>query len=169
MLSAEDSPARTSALAELEEDWTAIGADCGLNTSESFAWCDLDSSLLRTAQRSLFGGLQEFSATLPPAGLMRSGRLFARPILLCRIVENDCSLLPTPTASMGQRGWGLSKTGRLRYSQSTYDNAMRHGYKPPISLLEWMMGFEAGHTACEGTHSETPSSPKSPNGSVEES
>ena len=169
MLSAGDSRARTLLLEEPDWGWLENVAASGLSTSESFAFCDLDSLSLKTPQLCLFGGLSEFCATLPPAGLMRNGKLFARPILLCRTVENACSLLPTPTASMGKRGWGLSRTGRLRYSQTIYDNAMRHGYKPPITLLEWMMGFEERHTDLGDMQSAMPSSPKSPNGSDAES
>ncbi len=163
-LSAGGSLAKILESEELEVDWRAREAAFGFNTSELFAFFDPQSLSLRTAQHCLFEDSIRFCVDFPPAGLMRSGRLFARPILLCRTVENDCSLLPTPTASMGKRGWGLSKTGRLRYSRQIYDNAMRHGYKPPITLLEWMMGFEENHTAIADTPSAMPSCPKSQNG-----
>jgi hypothetical protein len=99
--------------------------------------------------------------------MVRNGKLYMRPILGCRIVENESLLLPTPTRSFGvnARGWGLSQTGRLRYSQQTEDNAKRFGYRPPIALLEWMMGFPENHTAIELAASGMPLSQRQPSGS----
>src|SRR5690606_32519917 len=67
------------------------------------------------------------------------------------------------------RGWGLSKTGRLRYSQQMQDNALRFGYRPPIALLEWMMGFPENHTHIERAVLATLSCRPLPNGSQSES
>jgi hypothetical protein len=87
----------------------------------------------------------------PKAGVMRGGQVHPRPQLLCRQVENRDALLPTPTRSFGvnARGWGLSKTGRRRYSEQTQQNAWRFGARPSIELLEWMMGFPSGWTDVE--------------------
>jgi hypothetical protein len=99
--------------------------------------------------------------------MVRNGKLYSRPILNCRIVENESLLLPTPTRSFGvnARGWGLSQTGRRRYSEAVEANAKRFGYRPPIALLEWMMGFPENHTAIELAASGMPLSLRLPNGS----
>jgi hypothetical protein len=142
--------------------------DCGLNTSESLASYDLNTSSWKTSQLCLEGESTEFSGTWPQSGMVRNGKLYMRPTLGCRIVENESLLLPTPTRSFGvnARGWGLSQTGRLRYSQQTEDNAKRFGYRPPIALLEWMMGFPENHTAIELAASGMPLSLQQQNGLV---
>ena len=142
-------------------------AVCGLNISESLASYDQDTSSWKTSQHCLEGELIEFSGTWPASGMVRNGKLYMRPTLGCRIVENESLLLPTPTRSFGvnARGWGLSQTGRLRYSQQTEDNAKRFGYRPPIALLEWMMGFPENHTAIELAASGMPLSLRQQNGS----
>lgn len=147
--SAEDSRAKMSVLLGQAEDWTATEVDCGLSTCESFASYDHGTSLWKTSQLCLFEGLGEFLGTWPKSGSMRNGKCFARPTLLCRTVENESLLLPTITKAMGRRGWGIPRTGRGRYSQHIIRNALRFGYKGPISLLEWMMGFPADHTKIE--------------------
>lgn len=142
-------------------------ADYGQNTSESLARFDPSTSSWKTSQRSLEGELIEFSGTWPASGMVRNGKLFLRPILGCRIVENESLLLPTPTRSFGvnARGWGLSQTGRRRYSEAVQQNAIRFGYRPPIALLEWMMGFPEKHTAIELAASGMPLSQPQPSGS----
>ena len=64
--------------------------------------------------------------------------------------------LPTPTAAMGKRGWGFSKTGRRRYSQEATANAMQYGWRPPISLVNAMMGFPEEWDACAPTATPSP-------------
>lgn len=123
----------------------------GSSISESLASYDLDTSSWKTCQLSLEGESIEFSGTWPASGMVRNGKLYSRQTLGCLIVENESSLLPTPTRSFGvnARGWGLSQTGRRRYSEAVEENAKRFGYRPPIALLEWMMGFPENHTAIE--------------------
>lgn len=123
----------------------------GLSTSESLASYDPDTSLWKTCQLSLEGESIEFSGTWPASGMVRNGKLYSRQTLGCLIVANESLLLPTPTRSFGvnARGWGLSQTGRRRYSEAVEENAKRFGYRPPIALLEWMMGFPENHTAIE--------------------
>lgn len=146
-------------------------ADCGPSISGSLASYDQGTSSWKTFQHSLDGELIEFSGTWPASGMVRNGKLYSRPTLGCLIVENESSLLPTPTRSFGvnARGWGLSQTGRLRYSQKMQDNALRFGYRPPIALLEWMMGFPENHTAIELAASGMPLSLQQQNGSVDKS
>jgi hypothetical protein len=145
--------------------------DCGLSISESLASYDQSTSLWKTSQLSLEGESTEFSGTWPASGMVRNGKLYMRQTLGCLIVENESLLLPTPTRSFGvnARGWGLSQTGRLRYSQQVQDNALRFTFRPPIALLEWMMGFPENHTAIELAASGMPLSLRQQNGSGERS
>ena len=142
-------------------------ADCGLNTRGSLASYDPSTSSWKTSQLSLDGEGCEFSETLPGSGMMRNGTLYELPSPTAHIVAKGSFLLPTPTKAFGKnaRGWGFSKTGRRRYSEEVEANALRYGYRPPIDLLEWMMGFPENFTSVEQGKSETPSSSLSLNGS----
>lgn len=140
----------------------------GRNITGCLAFFDHDTLSWKTPQLFSDAECYEFSETCPSSGLMRNGKLYSRPTLGCLTVENESSLLPTPTKSFGvnARGWGLSRSGRLRYSQQVQDNALRFGYKPPIDLLEWMMGFPANHTAIELQQLAMRSSQRQQNGSL---
>lgn len=118
------------------------GLDCGKKWPGSLAKYDRDSRLWKTHQRSLLGGWEEFSETWPRWGSMRDGELLPRETKVPRLSGSDF-LLPAPTKSIGTRGrgWGISKTGRARYSQRVIENALSFGYKPPIEILEWSMGW----------------------------
>jgi len=96
---------------------------------------------------------------------MRTGACYEPTNSERHIYVSGCSFLPTPTKSMGKRGWGISKTGRHRYSQEIVRYALMLGYKPPVWLLEWMMGFPPNYTSLASAPSATPSSRKSRNGS----
>lgn len=54
--------------------------DCGPTTPGSLAKYDQNTSMWKTPQCSLFGGLVEFSGTWPRWGMMRSGELFLLPM-----------------------------------------------------------------------------------------
>lgn len=145
-------------------------AGYGANTQGSLASFDPDTSSWKTSQRSLEGESIEFAGTWPSSGLIRNGKLFSRPTLGCLTVENASSLLPTPTRSFGvnARGWGFSKTGRARYSEQMEAYAKQFGYRPPITLLEWMMGFPENHTHIELAPSGMPLPSPLPSGSENE-
>lgn len=166
---AEDSPAKESQELGWALDSQMSGADYGAKCTDWFASLDRESCAWKTSQLCLTGKLATYSATWPRRGLMRSGECFAPAILALPTLENESGLLPTPTRSMGKRGWGLSRTGRNRYSQEVIQNAFRFGYKPPIGLLEWMMGYPQDYTSAESERLETPSSIKSQSGLAGES
>ncbi len=90
------------------------------------------------------------------SGMILSGIAYQLAPLARLSKETECGLFPSPTKSMGKRGWGLSKSGRARYSPIIRENAFRFGYKPPVSLLEWIMGFPINFTMIEYQPSETP-------------
>jgi hypothetical protein len=74
-------PARTSASPAAETDSTAPDPASGWKWPGSFAKWDRATSTWRTRQCSLLGGLDEFSATWPNSGSMRSGECSVRPTL----------------------------------------------------------------------------------------
>lgn len=141
----------------------------GVSISGSFARFNPASSSWRTDQLSFTGESTEFSETWPQAGSMRNGQCSALATSVPHTDVIASILLPTPTKAMGKRGWGLSRTGRNRYSSGVIASAFRFGYKPPISLLEWMMGFPQGYTSTASGASEMLSSLKSQSGLASES
>lgn len=72
----------------------------GPTCSEPFAYYDPDSSSLRMCADIFDWDSMPSCVTLPPSGSMRNGWLYERPLLAPPTAENDCSSLPTPTASM---------------------------------------------------------------------
>lgn len=94
----EASHAKTSANAEPEQELTANDPAFGWKWPESFVRFDRVSSLWRTRQCSLLGGLAEFSETWPEWGWMRSGECSELPQLERPIIEPGFSWLLTPTA-----------------------------------------------------------------------
>ncbi len=165
----EGSPAKTSAPATIGQKGSmASGPDCGLNLSESFAHFDLDSSSLKTSQRSLFGGLIEFSAILPRAGMMRNGILYRLDNLAGHTNEIDFSLWATPQASDAKRmvfsieahkkqqqrnkrlGFGIGPAGLNLVAHCQIE----FGGCPTAAFVEWLMNFPIRWTATDA--SETP-------------
>lgn len=144
--SQEDSPARTSVSLDLAQGSQAIEADYGSKCCGSFASFDPDTSSWKMSQPFLFEEWGESSPTWPRAGILRNGTVYRLDTSMRRTNANVSSYLPTPTKSMGKGGWGISKSGRNRYSQAVISRAFLFGYKPPVSLLEWMMGFPLGFT-----------------------
>jgi hypothetical protein len=168
MLSAEGSPVRTLATPEPAKGLMEAAADCGPITSESFAFCNLDSSSWRTSQFCLNGDLSEFSGTWPEAGLMQHGKCYRRAPSVPHTHDAECSLWPTPTASMDGRGFGIPLHNRTgRYKQSTVRRVQelvgKHGWRIHPNFTEALMGYPLDHTAIEP--SEMPSCPKLQNGS----
>lgn len=135
-----DSRARTLAVPEKATDWKENEADCGWKCEGSFVKYDHASRLWKTRQCSLIEGLEEYSETWPKWGLMHDGEVLQEKMRV-RQLKGSGFLLPAPTKSMGKRGWGLSKTGRARYSKELIENALSFGYKPPPDLLEWTVGW----------------------------
>lgn len=145
-LSPGDSHVRTFPMLDSGLDLQEQDQGCGASSLGSFARFDHDTFSWRTYQRCLDGEWERYSQTWPQAGTMRNGACFRVPSLECRTKETACLSLPTPTKSMGQRGWGLSRSGRRRYSEKTQNDAWTLGYKPPPEIVEWMMGFPHGFT-----------------------
>lgn len=153
-----DSPARTSALQELERAWGESDPDSWSNYSALLASASPDSSSWRTYQLSLLGGLTEYSWDSMRWGMMRDGQLSQPAKWVPFILENDGTYLPTPTAcdygkNVGRKSDGITPSGRDRWSLTV---RARRGELPghPKGVLnpEWIeqaMGFPIGWTAIE--------------------
>lgn len=130
MLSAEDSPARTSVSpARALESPTALAPDYGRSTPELLARFDRDTSSWRTSQLSLLGGLTEYSETWPRSGLMQSGTAYRLPPLVPLTDATESGLLPTPAAtSYGSNQGGAA--GRVGPVRESLDTMARHGTLP---------------------------------------
>ena len=140
-LQAGASPAKTFPRQGAGQDLTATALGFGESLDGSFAHYDRRSRSWRTAQFSLLGGLDEFSETWPRTGSMRNGIAYPPASSAPRTSATVSTSFPTPTFSMGKRGWGFSLSGRRRYSKHIIDTATQYGYKPPVRLLAWLMGY----------------------------
>jgi hypothetical protein len=127
-------------------------------SGESFgAWWasfDLDTSSWRTSQRSLLADWDKFSATWPFEGLMLDGRVYTPAPLVRHTHDADCSLWPTPTASMDGRGFGIPLHERSgRYKKSTVlrvqELVKKHGWRIHPHFTEALMGFPIDWSAIE--------------------
>lgn len=127
-----DSPVSPSAWQDgAEEPPTSAGS--GLSSTASYAFYDPATRSWRTSQGSLLEmAWPKFSETWPRSGMTRNGTAFQRAPWVRHTHDIGCSLWPTPTAAMGKRGWGLSLTGRNRYSQSIIERVHRL-----IALIGW--------------------------------
>ena len=96
--------AKTLAPQEKAQELMENEAECGEKWRGSFVKYDPDSSLWRTHQCSLLGGLDEFSETWPQWGLMRDGECWEQQMLEQTIRGTESGLLgrwPTPKAIDG--------------------------------------------------------------------
>jgi hypothetical protein len=94
-------PAKTSPAREKEQDSTATAPACGATWPASSAKYDPDSRSWKTAQCSLFGGLELFLETWPRWGTMRGGEFWEQsmPAHLTGGAGSGLSeSWPTPTA-----------------------------------------------------------------------
>lgn len=93
MSSLVDSHAPTSARRTLQKQaWMAKRADSGEKWPESFARWNLNGSLWRTSQQSLFGGWIEFSGTWPQWGMMLHGECWEVKMSVSRCGGTECGL-----------------------------------------------------------------------------
>lgn len=165
----EGSRVRTLVTPATAPDLTVNDQASGFSTRDSFASFDLVSSSWRTSQRCL---LEEWDASLetwPASGSMRSGRAFTRAKWVKHTHDRDCSLWPTPTASMDGRGFGIPLHERSgRYKRSTVlrvqELVRSHGWRIHPHFTETLMGFPIGWSAI--APSATASTPTSLNGSA---
>ena len=125
---------------------TESAADSGEKWPESLARYDRDSSLWRTAQCSLFGGLAVFSETWPRWGLMLDGECWALPTLERPICESASGFWPTPTAVTATGGAALCKWGgsgaRAKLRTMVTEKELNGPLNP--EWVSWLMGWPKG-------------------------
>ena len=151
MSSAAASPAKTLAVPAQAKDWTVIDPASGGNTHDSLAKWDRDTSSWRTSQLCLSGEWSEFSETFPTSGMTRNGQLFRRAPWVRHTCDSECSLWPTPTASMDGRGFGIPMHNRSRrFKRSTtlrvQELVGEHGWRIHPNFTEALMDFPTGWT-----------------------
>lgn len=104
------SRARTSAWPAAVPASTASAPASGESSRAWFARWSPSGCEWRTAQRSLLGDSEQFSATWPRSGSMRGGMCFPLPTAAPRIFVSafgsspDGERWPTPTATLGKNG-----------------------------------------------------------------
>ena len=134
---AEASPAKTSATPAMAPGSPASAAGSGASTPASFAFYDRASWSLKTWQRSLSGGWSECSETLPRAGTMLDGRLYAQPMWGHHTCETGCSSSPGelwPTATVGDASSSGSRNlegSKAHPGVSLTDKVLMGGSTPP--------------------------------------
>ena len=131
-----DSHVRTSALSEQEKVLTESTADCGQKWQESFAKLDRVSSMWKTRQLSLFGGLAPFSETWPLWGTMRRGECFRLAMLEHDTSVKECGSMPIP-CRYGNGGTG----GTAKLKSLGIDRC-----KINPNQQEWLMMWPQGWT-----------------------
>jgi len=168
---AEDSPVRTSPTPDMVPELMGSGLDFGGQWYEPFAWYDPTSCSWRTWQRCLSGEYQEYLGTWPIAGMTRNGLAYQLAPLVRHMCDDECSLWPTPTASMDGRGFGIPMHERSgRYKRSTVlrvqELVRENGWRIHPNFTEALMDLPMEWTAIE--QSETASTQQLPSGLDEE-
>lgn len=154
MSSAAASPAKTFLEPETALGSLAIDRGCGLNLPASLASFDHDSRSWKTSQRCLIETWAPFAVTWPQSGMTRNGRLYPLAPLVLHTCDSECSLWPTPTASMDGRGFGIplhNRTGRYKASTVARVHALvgEHGWRIHPNFTEALMDFPLEWTAIE--------------------
>ena len=128
-----DFPARTLATQAKEPESQESAQASGKTIFKPLAYTDLNSSLLKTWQRSLIGDSTPFSVTLPRSGIMLNGIVF--PLQqLARPTEGTESLSwPTPTAVTRER-----TAEQLSKRQKHYGGSKRAMYLQDAVILDQM-------------------------------
>jgi hypothetical protein len=152
--SAGDSHARTSPMRETVPDWAGSVLAFGGLCYQPFAWYDQGSQSWRTWQRCLSGEWAEFSGTWPESGMTRDGLAYQLAPLVRHTCDEECSLWPTPTASMDGRGFGIPMHNLSdRYKSSTVlrvqELVRENGWRIHPNFTEALMGLPMDWTAIE--------------------
>ena len=152
--SAEDSPAKTSLMPETAPDWKESVLDFGDQCYEPFAWYDRASLLWRTWQLCLNGEWAPYSEIWPLAGMTRNGLAYRHAQWVRHTCDSECSLWPTPTASMDGRGFGIpmhERSGRYRLSTvlRVQELVRECGWRIHPNFTEALMDLPTGWTEIE--------------------
>lgn len=135
-------PVKISALPEKVMGSTGNALDYGGKCAESLAkFCPI-SSLWKTRQLSLFGGLEPFSETWPQWGMMLDGELLAQTMPVFPSIESGSGFWASPAARDWKDSHGMARTrekGRHRIDQlarQVYASLDGSGlFTPPTATL----------------------------------
>jgi hypothetical protein len=146
------SPARISALQELERAWMDSGRDYSSKSSGWLAGFDRNSFSWKTSQLSLFGGSTEFFWRSLRWGSIVGGLLFQPAKWEPATCERDGGWVPTPTAR-DFKSPGVSRQRKANIEQRRgiplslwFKETFGRNLHP--NFVEWMMGYPPKHTAC---------------------
>lgn len=145
--SQEGSLARTSPQPAHAQDSTESVVGSGERWRGSFAKFDREACLWRTAQRSLIEDLAPSLEIWPEWGSMRDGECFPLAPLVLHTCDDECSLWPTPRASMAKSGFGNGQPGKGRYRAEVIARCAEIGWAPSPEMLEAELGWPEGWTA----------------------
>lgn len=131
------------------------------STPGSLASWSRKSLSWKTSQHCLIEGLQTFSERFPTSGSMLNGTLFQRAPWGTHMCDSECSLWPTPTASMDGRGFGIplhDHSGRYKRSTVSRVHALvkEHGWRIHPNFTEALMGFPTGWSEIEALETPLP-------------
>lgn len=145
---------RTSATPASGKDLAANDPACGTSSLGSLAWWDPASLSWKTWQRSLLEDWATFSEPFPTSGSMLNGRMYPRAQWAPHICDGECSLWPTPTASMDGRGFGIplhKRSGRYRQAivSKVQELVTECGWRIHPHFTETLMGLSLGWTEIE--------------------
>jgi hypothetical protein len=101
-------------------------ATSGPTSSTPFAQYDPATHSWKTCEATLLSDSETFSPTLPPAGILRNGRLFQRPRLAHHIAGIASSSWPTPTAS-----------DHIERKSTQQKEGSRHSLTLPDAVKRW--------------------------------
>jgi DNA (cytosine-5)-methyltransferase 1 len=134
--------AKTSAQQEKGQELMESAAGCGEKWRASFTRYDPNSSLWRTHQCSLLGGLDEFLETWPQRGLMRDGECWEQQTLAQTIRGTESGLSPngvdsfhTPNTT-GLDG-GSNSRKALKHRQEKLPTPTASDYKSQPTSKSW--------------------------------
>jgi len=169
--SAEGSPAKTFPSPAREQGLKESDQPYGAKCSGLFAKLGPDGSWLKTSQGysqvMVDGSLEGFLETWPPAGTMRSGECYLRPLWERPTEDNEFSLWPTPVAqespgsammkltdavdlSLGRKPkyykGGMPKKMWPTPTASDGNHQPKSGGQLNPTWVEWLMGFPLGWT-----------------------
>ena len=155
-LSAEGSPAKTSALQEKEPDLQALKAASGGSSTGSSRRRSRSGSSRKTYQPFAVEDWTKFLGASLRSGTMRNGIVYPLQPLAPLTEEIASGLLPTPTTMGNQLAKSMQKHQGCRLLSK-----MAGGTGGMVSpkMYEWMMGYPTGWT--ELKPSEMPLSRKS--------
>lgn len=146
------SPVLASLLQAKVKDLRTRIAGFGLKPKGLLGFADPNTSLLKTAQTSLFGDLTTSLCLLPSSGMMRNGRILVAHSSVSSNAVNGFILLPTPLKADSRASCGRGQYfGKLKpgfgYTLCPFiRDGENDGIYPNPELTEVLMTFPVSYT-----------------------